>query len=211
MDACAGAGFASVAKFTGSCKASGFFESLQAARARAVNLFPSVDYTRGMARAYAIDAGQAARDLQAFGSMGGWRDAFATDGQRARLARRAVVRDLLRALDGAQVWRGRAARLVAANLAAFGQVLAGIHSDKFGDLRRVFGLVDKRGRGRSSRADATGIRRASGKLARGIRLAPTVSVTLESGKSLDCAPSVGVVHPSAMGGAAGFAIVNPRG
>ena len=42
VDACAGAGFASVDKFTASCKGAAFFESLQAARARAVNALPSV-------------------------------------------------------------------------------------------------------------------------------------------------------------------------
>ncbi len=66
----------------------------------------------------------------------------------------------------------------------------------------MFGMVDKLGRVRSRKADASMITRARGKVARKARLAPTVKVQVGS-RSLACAPSVSV-QAWAQGGAAGL-------
>jgi hypothetical protein len=216
-DACAMAGFQSVAAWGESCKA---------ARVRAVNALESVQLARGEQRAYAIDAGDIAKQLQALGSAGAWCDTVDTSTQRARrvgapgkaaavLARRALVRELAFNVERAVYWKQRAAALVRDNLASFDRVLAGVHSERFGDLQRLFGHVDKRGRARSRSAAGVNpafIGRARGKLARRTALARAVAVKVNlrgAERNLAGAPAVGGINPRGQDGAAGFVVVHP--
>ena len=107
-----------------------------------------------------------------------------------------------------ETWlRDQALDLVADNLRAFDKVLAGLHSERFGNLRQVFGFVDCNGR-ESSKRNPQSITMARGKVARKPILAPTVAIDCGA-RSLQCAPSVSS-QSWAQGGESGFAIVKAR-
>jgi hypothetical protein len=112
------------------------------------------------------------------------------------------------AIARATMLRGQALDLVASNLAAFDRCMAGLHSDKWGNLRQLFGMVDKRDRVRSRKADASMITRARGKVSRKPKLAQAVLVQVGS-RSLACVPCV-ASQPWASAGELGFHVVKPR-
>jgi len=98
-------------------------------------------------------------------------------------------------------------RAIADNLRAFDRVLDGIHSKRFGDLRHVLGLVDRKGRERgASKINPAMIGRARGKLASKRSLAATLALPVGRAKrALPCAiVSGGAVT---MDGPQGFALV----
>jgi len=96
--------------------------------------------------------------------------------------------------------------LHAGNLAEFDKVLTGLHSAKFGDLRQVFGLAYRIGKGKragqvvtvnASKRDGATIGQPRGKVARRVALAPVVAVEV-AGRPLPCAVAVSPVQPWAM-------------
>lgn len=201
-DACSAAGFATVKNWVESCKRVGFFESLRAARAASASDCAAVELARVSARSYALQAAAAARALRSLPGSA-WRtdDTSTQRGRavasmaraRAALPRRALIAKLRGAVAWAQWHRARGNAALAANLAEFDTLMAGLHSDKWGNLRRAMGFVDAKGR-ESSKLNPAGIRAARGKLPRRSPLAPSVVVEVKDARrragvrKLACAP-----------------------
>ena len=219
-DSCAVSGFGTVKAWIESCKGAGLFDALRASRVASLAASPGVEHHASLARAYGIDVGILWRELASLG--GGVADAVRvvgrTDRQAARgkrgtvaasrvLRRRAVVRELSSALDSALWHKARAAVARVSTLQAFDAAMDGLHSDKWGDLRLLAGLVNKRGAVTgASKIDGAAIRAARGKVASKPTGPRTVAATVGKGKGKrDCAVSLGV-KVRAMDGPLGFII-----
>jgi len=216
-DACSVSGFSTVKAWVESCKDAGLFESLRASRVAGLADCQAVELHRVASRHWALQVNRLARALASVGGVA-WADTMATDSQRAQgrrgkaagartLRRRAIVRDLARALDLATWHKAKARAAAADTLALFDHALDGIHSDKWGDLRVLAGLSDKLGRAvGGSKIDGAAIGKARGKVA---HKAPTVGRAESIGRRASkrpCAVSVGGAGVYGMDGPAGFVL-----
>jgi hypothetical protein len=193
VDACALSGWSSVKKWVESCKAAGFFASLRAARLASALDSAQVEAARVAQRRFALQAAACVRALAGLGG-GGWRDVCDTSTQRGRgararrvvglvMRRRQLLRDLAANIALAKHYKAMARQALADTLAAFDRVCDKLHSDKWGDLRQVLGMMDKRGRGRGAgKVNSAMIRKASGKLARAVNLCATVALPVGGAK-----------------------------
>lgn len=147
-DACFHGGFSSAEAFQNSCKASGFWTALKAARAASLASVPTIAIARGWQHAYAIDAAQASRELQASSGAQAWRDTFDTDTMRAttargikaterNLQRRALLANLRESVQWAQYFKAQADKLTRDNLRAFDRIADKLRAGKFDNLHAV--------------------------------------------------------------------------
>jgi hypothetical protein len=121
---------------------------------------------------------------------------------------------LRQSVQEAQWFKARAARAVRDNALAFGRVMDGLHTSKFGNLRQLSGQVDALGRERNgSKINPAGIRAARGKVARARQLAPVVTVRVQTRRglrNLSCAPLPRLRPVASNDGARGFLMLAPR-
>jgi hypothetical protein len=171
-DACALSGFRTVQNFVESCKGAGFFESLRDARQAAILDCQAVESARVAQRRFALQARAAIKRLR-------YLDAWQWDTERlgkgagcsgspgGLVAVRRLMDARAYALTMAKHYKRVADHARASNLALFDTLLNGLYSDKYGDLRRLFGFVDKQGRERnSSKVNPAMIAKPSGKVPR---------------------------------------------
>ena len=191
-DACANSGFVLVKAFVQSCKAARFFPALREARKAAIMDCGTVEQARTAQRRYALQAAQAIKQLRYLGAWQWDCERFGVppaSGGAGVIAFRRLLDIRARAVALAKHYKAVAARAMVENLAMFDKVLVGIHSERLGDLRRVFGLVDKRGRvGAASKVNPAMLRRGRGKVASRVKLAHTIPLPVgRANRALPCA------------------------
>jgi hypothetical protein len=149
-DACTLAGFESSKAFANSARAAGLFDALRQARAECQT--ERMELARIGRRRFGLEAAQAAKAMRSLGVI---RGAF-TNTQRAHSLRgqrdiqktilwRRVAQRRGRAVELAKFWSGVMVAEMNANDKAWQRVSRGLSSGQFNDLRRVVGLIDKRG------------------------------------------------------------------
>jgi hypothetical protein len=212
-DACALSGLASVKGWVQSCKASGFFESLKAARLKAVLDCQAVESARIAQRRFALQAAAAVKRLRYLNSSAwdserlGVRGAGLSGSPAGLVAVRRLMDARAHCLTMAKHYKAIAQQAIADNVKAFDRVLDGLHSDRFGDLSQLFGITDRLGRRRGAgKVHASMIGKPKGKVSRKPMQAPTVALTVgKASRKLPCAIFAG--GPVGMDGAQGFVII----
>jgi hypothetical protein len=188
-------GFNSVQSFVESCKSVQFDERLRDARKASIRDCEAVECARVAQRRYALQAARVIRQIRAL-NLSQWdceRFNVSGPGRSGSGAGLVTARRLMdkRAeyVSMARHYKAVADKAARVNLAQFESLLDGLYSDKFADLRRVFGMVDKLGRNRgAAKLNAGFIKVAAGKVAKGAKVA-TVSLPVgKFGVARPCAP-----------------------
>ena len=195
LESCGMAGFNTVKAFGESCDSAQLDKALKASRAAAIRDSASVECARVAQRRYALQAAQVIRQLRAL-NVAQWDcerlgvyGAGVSGSASGLVAVRRLMDKRAHYLALAKHYKRVALKAERDSLAQFDGMLDALFSDKFGNLRRVFGMVDKLGRDRgASRLNAGFIRQPSGKVA---KVAKVASVSLpigRAGRARPCAP-----------------------